>query len=149
MSSIGVHKTYINLSSCHNGLIHFLFGQTALNWSRMAVSCFFITSDWLAPRFLIQARSIRNVQISLRWKPATVLIRKCHAHIIFGVTMENCVDKCVYAVFWSYLAMFAETVADNSRWFLVMRVNLGFANMAICFAATLLPVPICLPWRCC
>ena len=47
--------------------------------------------------------------------------------------------------FWSYLVMFAETVADNSRWCLVTRGNLGFTDMAICFTLTLLRRPVCLP----
>jgi len=96
--------------------------------------------NWFAPRFLIQGGSIWNGRISLRRKPATVLIRECHTHVIFGETVE---------CFWSYLVMFAETVADNSCWCLITRVNLGFTDVATCFTVSPLPVLVCLPWRRC
>ena len=57
---------------------------------------FFITSDWFAPRFLIQAGSIRNGRISLRWKPATVLIRKCHTRYVWR---DNGEQVCICSVF--------------------------------------------------
>jgi len=58
---------------------------------------------------------------------------------------ELCWQVCtaVYTVFWPYLVTFEEIVADNSRWCLAKRVNVGFTDMRICFTVTLLPVPVC------
>ena len=122
--------------------LHFCIQSDRSGLTSYCSKPFFTTSDWFTPCFLIQAGSFRNGWISLQWKPATILIQKCHAQVIFDTMMENCVDKHAYAVFWSYLVMFAEIVADSSPWCLVTRVNLGFTDMAICFTVTLLPVPV-------
>jgi len=74
----------------------FLFSRTALNRSRTAVSRFLLRPTDSLVVFLIQAGSIRNGRISLRWKPATVLIRKCHTRYVWR---DNGEQVCICSVF--------------------------------------------------
>ena len=121
----------------------FLFSRIALNRSRTAVS-----------RFLLRPTDsllfFNSGRINSKWSDIAPM-KTCdcfNPEVPHTICLARQWRTSMYMqCFWSYLVMFAETVADNSRWCLVTKVNLGFTDMAIRFAATLLPVSVCLPWR--
>jgi len=58
----GERREIIRCWLCSIGFVFFIQSGcwAALDWSRTAVSLFFITFHWFAPRFLTQAGSFRN-----------------------------------------------------------------------------------------